>query len=85
MTKHDPNRIHWNRVLRLIREEENAVAVYELAEKLKLKKGDNNLKAAIIQLINQGRIRMFLGKDKKGMVCRVVEEIKEDKSKRDMI
>ena len=80
MTKHDPNRVQWNHLFKLIKKTEaNGIAIYDLAEELNKEKSDLNLETAIEQLLKHGRIRIMTGYSKSGMICRVVQAIPDAK------
>ena len=85
MTKHNPDRVHWNKVFRIINQNEGSIAVYDIAKELKLEKDSLFLEEAIQQLLHQGRVKIAIGKDKKGMACRVIYVVEKDTSKRSRI
>ena len=89
--------VSWAKVYKIVRQAgHGGMAVYAIAEKLKLKKGDKQLEKTIQQLVRQGRASLATG-GYKGMMCRYVIpiEINErekingksqpDKSKREKV
>lgn len=72
MTQHYENRIHWNRLLAIIRKAgKDGVAIYSLAEQLDVKKGDKELEKTINQLKVQGKVHICMG-TYKDMLCRFI-------------
>ena len=73
MTAHKENRIQWNKVLKIIRSEEDrdTISLRDIAKKLEVESEplDDELKIAIKQLVVQNRIRVMIGRDRKNMTC----------------
>ena len=83
MGKHNPDRVQWNKVLKIIRkefeyEDRDTISLRDIAKALGLREEplDAELKKTLSQLTTQGRISIMLGQDRKKMVCLVAKEIK---------
>lgn len=86
MTKHYDGRIHWNRVMKLLRANGNSLALYDLAHVMGLPVDDVELHKAVSQLQRQGRIRISLGRSKHTkMVCRIAYIVEPEESLRDRV
>jgi len=61
MGKHDPERIHWQKVLKLVKDADNSqISIYEIATSLEVARDDPHLLLAIRQLKSQGKVEEMM-------------------------
>jgi len=86
MGKHDPDRVHWAKVLKIIREAGNTgIAIYAIGKGLELEKNSSYLDDTIKQLLRHGKIRVMMGLNDESMPCRIAQIKDDGPSKRQMI
>jgi hypothetical protein len=72
MGKHDPDRVHWAKVLKMISDREpDGIAVYEIATQLGISQMDTHLRDTMGQLLASNKVRLSMGLSDTGMVCRI--------------
>lgn len=79
VTKHDPDRIHWNKIFKMVRESDGSgVSLYDIANDLDVPLDSESLRETVSQLLKQGRVRKVL--KLVGSIPRValVEHVEED-------
>lgn len=72
MAKHADGRIHWQKVLKVLRVRMGEVSLLDLSKELKIRANDAELSKTIDQLIEQGKITVAIGKTDSGTYGRVL-------------
>lgn len=80
MGDHYEGRIHWQKILKLLREEENnTLSLRALCDKLDVPHGNSEVEKTVHQLVDQDKVIVLIGFDEKYGVCKVAS-IKKDET-----